>query len=173
MSAWQSGGCPSRRARRGEHKVGSVVFGHIVNDLFRLGVTQKRAWRHGDIKIVGALAVELASRTVAAVLCDKFALVAEGKQRVAAGIDAEDDAAALSAVAAVGSAVRDVFFTPEGHGSVAAVAGFYIDFYSVNKHMGFLSESLRVVALFADDELYRRSGKAEGVAQAVFDISLI
>ncbi len=39
--------------------------------------------------------------------------------------------------------------------------------------MGFLLGSLRVVALFADYELYGRSGKAEGVAQTVFDISLV
>ncbi len=88
------------------------------------GSRKKRSGRHGDKKIVRALAVELAAGAVAAVLRNEFALVAEGKQGVASGIDAKDDASALSAVAAVGAAVRDVFFTSEGNGAVAAVSGF-------------------------------------------------
>jgi len=46
----------------------------------------------------------------------------------------EVDAAAVAAVAARGTAARNVFFAAEGHAAVAAVAGLHEDLGFINKH---------------------------------------
>ena len=104
-------------------------------DLFGLGIPDKCSGRNAYYHILGVCTVELASRAVAAGKRDKFALVAESKQSIAAGVNAENNVSAPSAVAAVRSAVRDVFFTSEGDGSVTAVSRLDVYFYSVNKHL--------------------------------------
>ncbi len=80
-------------------------------------------------KILAVFAVEFRAGSVAAVLCDVFSAVSEIEQSILALIGLKNYVSALAAVAAVRSALGDVFFTPEGHAAVAAVAGFYIDFY--------------------------------------------
>ena len=63
-------------------------------------------------------------------------LVAEVEERRQAGIDAQDDAAAAAAVAAVGAAPRDVRLAAEGGRAVAAVAGTDPDLDVVEEHRG-------------------------------------
>ena len=53
-----------------------------------------------------------------------------------AGVDPKVDRAAAAAVAAVGSAARDVGFLPEGRGPVAAIAGADPDLHAVEEHQG-------------------------------------
>src|SRR3546814_13947550 len=51
--------------------------------------------------------------------------IAKVDQRVEAGDRFEHHVAALAAVAAVGAAIFDIFFTPETDGAGAAVAGLH------------------------------------------------
>ena len=46
-----------------------------------------------------------------------------------------DDVAAASAVAAAGAAARDELLAPERKTAVAAVAGFHVNSYFIDKHM--------------------------------------
>ena len=64
-----------------------------------------------------------------------YAIDASGYTGDAVLIGNENDTAAVSAVSAVGSAVRNIRIPPESNGSVAALAGYYCDLRSVNKHM--------------------------------------
>ena len=54
--------------------------------------------------------------------------------------------AATTTVAAGGPAARNKLLAPEGHATVAAVAGLYVDFGFINKHV---QSVVRYVALCA------------------------
>ena len=56
----------------------------------------------------------------------------------AAAVGAEDDVAAASAVAAVGTAHGDIFLAAHAGAAAAAVAGLDVNFSSVCKHSGVL-----------------------------------
>ena len=73
--------------------------------------------------------------TVGAPLRLVVPLVLEVQQGGEALVPYQDDTAAVAAVAAGGTAQGNVFFPPEGHRAVAAVAGFYIDFCVISKHI--------------------------------------
>ena len=59
-------------------------------------------------------------------------------QAVRPGHGAHDDRAAAAAVAAIGTASRDVFLTAKTDGAVAAVAAFDVNRYSIDKHVKIL-----------------------------------
>src|SRR5579859_5368932 len=63
-----------------------------------------------------------------------FGIETEMDQGVVALAGFHDDVAALTAVAAGGSAARDKLLAPKGHAAVAAVAGFYADFGFIDEH---------------------------------------
>ena len=65
----------------------------------------------------------------------KFAIVAVAQQRVVVRIRFQEDAAAMAAVAAGGSAARHVFLAAERDAAVAAVPGFHVNFGFVYKHV--------------------------------------
>jgi hypothetical protein len=64
-------------------------------------------------------------------------VVVEVVQGVRIEIAAQDDAAAVSAVAAVGSAMRGKLLAPERGDAVAAVTGFDEEFDAIFKYDGF------------------------------------
>ncbi len=55
-------------------------------------------------------------------------------QTIDAGLGAENHAAAVAAVAAIGSAERDVLFAAEADATVSAVAGIDLDFDAIDEH---------------------------------------
>ncbi len=71
---------------------------------------------------------------MAAAIGLEFAIVTVAEQRVVVNVGFEIDAAAMAAVAAGGTATGHVFFTPEGHATVAAVAGLHEYFGFINEH---------------------------------------
>jgi hypothetical protein len=71
---------------------------------------------------------------VAAAIGFEFAVVAIAKQSVVVEVGFEVDAAAIAAVAARGTAARNVFFAAESHAAIAAVASLHEDFSFINKH---------------------------------------
>ncbi len=60
--------------------------------------------------------------------------VGKRRQTVDAGFGAKDHAAAVTAVAAIGSAERDVLFAAEADATVSAVAGIDLDFHAIDEH---------------------------------------
>ena len=93
-----------------QHKILSVR--HIVEDLFGFRVAQDRPTRHKDHNILAVFAVEFRPAAVSAVFRHEFALVPEREQGIRPLVHTENDISAASAVAAVRSALGDVFFTP-------------------------------------------------------------
>ena len=88
--------------------VRTVIFRHIVYDFAGGGVLDERARRNRQHKVGGVGAVEFLPGSVSAVLCHEAVLETVGKQGVGIPIHAEHDVAAVAAVAAGGTAVRDV-----------------------------------------------------------------
>jgi hypothetical protein len=56
---------------------------------------------------------------------------------------AEDDAAAATAVAAAGTAFRDVGFAMERDAAFATVAGARVNFYFINEHLKLLKPGIK------------------------------
>jgi hypothetical protein len=63
-----------------------------------------------------------------------FRIIAEVDEGVVALRRHHDDIAATTAVATRGAAARHKLFAPEGHTSVAAIAGFYFDSCFIDEH---------------------------------------
>ena len=82
-----------------------------------------RANRHCDHDVVCARACSVAAGTVAALWCPEMLGIAEVDQRVQVLSRDEDDVAAATAIAAIGTAELHKFLTPERDHAVAAVAG--------------------------------------------------
>jgi hypothetical protein len=96
---------PTATAALAAKIIRAVVVGHIVNDLAGFLILDERSGRNENDEIVGSCSVELTASAVAAVLGYKFVAVFEGEQCINTCVDAEDDISAVTAVAAVGTAV--------------------------------------------------------------------
>ena len=123
---------PSAAPTFAENKIG--VVGHIADDLVCLGVADDRPARNLDDQIFPPLAAAARALPVLPVRRGIFALIAEVHQGGKIVVDAKDDIAALSAVAAVGSARGNVFLPMEGHSAVSAVSGLNVNSYFIYKH---------------------------------------
>ena len=110
------------------------VLEQIRDDLIRAGILYHRAYGHFDDEIFAALARTVASRASRAVLCAEMLFELELRKVVEIFVGEEYDVAAVAAVPAVGSAVRDVLFAMERDGSVAAVARLYEYLDVIQKH---------------------------------------
>ena len=110
------------------HEVGDQGTGLVVVD--------GRAGRNVEDEVVAGLAVPPGARAAAAGRRPEVVPVVEVAQRRLAGIDPQVDGSAATAVAAVGSAARDVGLLPEGRGPVAAIAGADPDLHAVEEHRG-------------------------------------
>src|SRR4051812_17299706 len=71
-------------------------------------------------------------------------LVGDAREAVSSRQRADDDAAAIAAVAAVGAALRDVFLPPEAAHPAAAMSARNKQSYAIDKHGVILSSRLRV-----------------------------
>ena len=116
-----------------------LAVGHVVHYAAGLGVAHERTAGNADIKALAVLARAALALTVRARSGDVFTLVSEVHQRGHIVIDNENDISALAAVAAVGTACRDVFLAVERDGSVAAVSGLYRYPCLVNKRGSHIS----------------------------------
>ena len=94
----------------------------------------RRAHRHLDDKLFGALAAAQGRRAVFAVIRRILALITEIHQRVHIRIGQQHDVAAVSAVAAVRAAVLHKLFAMERDRAIAAVSGLGGDFNLIDKH---------------------------------------
>ena len=132
--------------RRGEVRVAPAAAAALEQDvllprLVHIGhqtavgnQTHRRAHRHFDDEILGALAAAERRRAVFAVVGGVFALIAEIHQRVHVRVGEQHNVAAVAAVAAVRAAVLHKFFAMERDRAVAAVSGLRGDFNLIDKH---------------------------------------
>ena len=84
----------------------------------------------------------------------------------------QNHVAAATAVAAAGTAARDKFLAPERKAAIAAVAGFHLDSYFIDKHIGRGSGKQRALReAAAERELARLNADefAEAAAVAKLD----
>ena len=110
-----------------------AVLGEVGHRVAGLLVADHRAHGYAQLDIGAASAVAVRPGAAAAVLRAVDAGEAVVDQRVDIAIGECPDAAAASAVAAIGPAIADVLLAAEGRGAVAAVAGVHLD-------LGFVDE---------------------------------
>ena len=93
------------------------------------------ARRHRDHQVLAPGPGAVRRTPVLAALGAELGVIAEGKQRVLVGDGLEHDVAAVPAVAAVGSAARDVGLAAEAHASAPAVAALDEDLDPIDEHV--------------------------------------
>ena len=147
-----------------------AVGAHIEDYLTALGILNKRALGNGNDNVLTALAVHLTRHTVLSVFSNEFALIAEGKKGVCTVVNSENNISATAAVAAIGTTGTDVLFSMEGDGTVSAVTRLNVNLNIIYKHILHLCG---IIAALSDNDSYGSTVKAEGIAQAVFNISAV
>ena len=108
----------------------------ISDDLAGIGIGDHGADRHPQHDVVGAMAVLVGAASVLALFCAMNACEAVIDQRVDVAIGDGEDAAALAAVAAVGTAAWNVLLAPEARSAPATVAGNDFDDRFVDEFHG-------------------------------------
>ena len=99
-----------------------LAGGHIHNDLTGGRIPHNRAARHLDDERLAALTAHFPALAVLTCLGSVLALIPEVQQRGQIIVDPQDDAAAMAAVTAVGTAGGNIFFPVECHRAVTALA---------------------------------------------------
>ena len=110
-----------------------TVIGYIAKILAGLGIVGYRSARHLNDNVIAVLAETLVAAAVSAVLGKCMTLVTQMQQCPVVAVTLQDNASALSAVTAVGTAVRDVFVMTQMGRSATALARPAKDFYVVYK----------------------------------------
>ena len=98
------------------------------------GVMDDGAGRNADHQVLGRRAVALRPSAGLTAFGLPVLAVRQGAEAVDVLLGHEDDAAAVAAVAAVGPAAGNVLLPAEADASVAASAGFHLDFNFVDEH---------------------------------------
>ena len=110
-----------------------LIAGHVLDDLIGLRIPDQCAPGNPDGEALAVLAGFALAGAVHAVFGGVFALVAKIHQGGEIVVHLENDVAAVAAVAAVGAACGDIFFTVEGYAAVAAIAGLHGDAGLIHK----------------------------------------
>jgi hypothetical protein len=124
------------------------LFGiiQIGDQLFRIHIDDTGAQGHLDQEVLTAPACAIAALTRAPGLGPVARLEAKIDQGIQRRICLDEDTAAIAAVATIGTASLDVFFTTKTKATVTAVACIYPDFCFVYEfHM---SESGNLVTVY-------------------------
>ena len=98
-------------------------------------IFDQRAVGNQNYQILTVFAKALTGRAVLSVFGSVFPLVAKIRQSRQIGVGFEHNVAAFTAVAAIGTACRYIFFAAKRNAAVAAVACFDFDFCHINKHI--------------------------------------
>jgi len=119
----------------GEEHHAFAVFGQFGDEAVGALFEDLRAGGHRQDQVVAVGAGALAAHARGAVAGAAMRLPAVGLQVSFVTVADQDDVAALSAVAAVGTALRDEFPATEADAAVAAVAGLQYNLGFVDKHL--------------------------------------
>ena len=123
---------PAPPALRDEHPL--ALGREVRKDFVRVFVADDGADRQLDEDVFARETRAVRAHSVLAAARAPFALELEMVERVQTPGPDDVDRPAASAVAAGGSAFRDVLLTPEGDASIAAVAGFDADRRLIDEH---------------------------------------
>ena len=99
-----------------------------------LRVEDHRAGRDGKEQVFGRRAVTVVAAAALAAFGLPLLAMGQRGEAIDAFLGHENDAAAVAAVAAVGTAAGNVLLPPEAQAAVAAAAGLHGDFDFVNEH---------------------------------------
>ena len=122
------------------------------------------ARRNTDDQIFGAAAVAIGALSVfAASRRDSFA-VSESGQGIDSWLGNDDDAAAIAAVAAIGTAAWHVFFAAKADAAIAAAAGFDFNSDAIDEHVGEVGSGI------GDAEMGNENRDADGHPCEVFAV---
>ena len=111
-----------------------LVRGHISHYPSAFGVAYNGTSRHLDYKRLSAFARAVSAAAVLTAVRHIFSLISEVYKGRKIIIDLKNYISAASAVAAVGTSRRNIFFTVKGHCSVAAVTCFDLYLRLINEH---------------------------------------
>ena len=112
----------------------ALDFAHISHNRAGVCLLDYRSARNFDFKVGALFTVASAAFAALAVLSGVFPFVSEVGKRCKIVIDNKNNVAAFAAVAAVGSARGNIFFSVKRNGTCAAVACLDFYFSSINKH---------------------------------------
>ena len=117
-----------------QHNLSLIVSGHIRDHLAGFCFHDNSSFRNFQYNIRPVRAVTASFAALLSVLGLEFSFVAVISQSRLAFIHFKDNVSASSAVAAVGTAVGNIKFSPEAYMAVAAFTGTDDDSRSVCKH---------------------------------------
>ena len=112
----------------------TLCFAHICHNCLAVCFTDDCATRHFNFKVLSLFAVASSAFSALTVRSGIFALVSKigkGSQIV---INNKNHVAAFSAVATVGPACGNIFFSVKGNGSCSTVTAFYFYLCYIYKH---------------------------------------
>jgi hypothetical protein len=111
-----------------------AIMREVVKLLARLVVVDRRAHGNLDGDSLAFMASPVAALAVPASLRRVFGIEAEMQESVLVDGRLHDDIAAAAAIAAAGTATRNVFLAAERQTAIAAIARFDRDSYFIYKH---------------------------------------
>src|ERR1700733_10616714 len=111
----------------------------IVNQLTRLVVIQQSAYRNLERRMLPGLSRTIRSQPMGAALCLVLRIEPKVDQRVVAQRRRHKDASPMPPVPPRRAALRHKLLPPEGHATVATVAGLDPNSRFVNKHFSISS----------------------------------
>src|SRR3954471_1319557 len=133
----------------GDHKF-LQRFGQIGKYGARFVVIDDGAHRDIDIEGAGRFARRIAGTARLTVFGLEVGGEFEGDQRGEIRFGAKADIAAPATITTIGSAFGDVLFAAEGHGAVAAIAGFDKNSRLIDEHGDFLTNERETIARSRD-----------------------
>ena len=99
----------------------------LADELFGIGIGHPCTHGHPDLQIAAVAAGHLFAHAVLATFRLKATPMTEIHQGIQSFVGYQIDTATLTAVTAIRTAARDVFFTPEAGGTIAAISRVYLD----------------------------------------------
>ncbi len=109
-------------------------FGQVAEHIAAIAVVDERTWGNFYHQLASHLAVGLVAGAGAAIGRARMLAMHDSRQAVRVGQGANDNVAAIAAVAAVRTAFGDILLAPKAAGAVAAVAAFDVHHHSIDEH---------------------------------------
>jgi len=129
---------PPRAALADDHFLARL--GEVAQDVATITIDDDGARRHGDDDVLGGASGFWAPEPGLPLGARQCFLLTMSAMAIGAGDRANDDVAAVAAVAAVGAAFGNVLFTPKADAAAPAVAAFDEDGDSIDEHWGIVSD---------------------------------
>ncbi len=107
----------------------------ITDEFAGIRIKNDCAWRHMNNEVFTISPRHLRRSALNAFLSLEFLILAKGRKCIERRLDLKDDIATLPTIAAIGSAQGDEFLAAKMHHTIATLAGFYVNYYLICKHV--------------------------------------